>query len=303
MGPNNAIGDARSQNIPSSSKGIRGFNRIQGQFLRRILLISFAAIVWNAAAPFEGLAHAAQAMWAFHCSAPVRWGDAILPAGDYAFSIPPDDPRFVTVYQSSGRFIAKIAVQKVTPGQSSSPTFVFTTDDGDGTYVTSLYVSDLGSTLTFTKLSAAPQTGQADMQAPPGNASASGDSELQEGSLFAVHNSTKETVPYLQAEALYLSACKVVEQEFHQAEAVRPRLTLIVGAASNGVEFPKHEIQLKKWDRYEFAQGVVMLAVDDLLPIAKRISLTKLAINEAESTVDLSALRNERGRGALDPRN
>ena len=44
MGPNNAIGDARSQNIPSSSKGIRGFNRIQGQFLRRILLISFAAI-------------------------------------------------------------------------------------------------------------------------------------------------------------------------------------------------------------------------------------------------------------------
>jgi hypothetical protein len=78
---------------------------------------------------------------------------------------------------------------------------------------------------------------------------------------------------------------------------------LNLGAGNNGVDFPKHEIQLKKWDGYRFAQGVVMLAVDDLLPIDKRISLTKLAVTQAESIVDLSELRNERLHEATSPQN
>jgi hypothetical protein len=227
---------------PSSPFGNESSRRITIGFLRKFLLISFAAIAWNALAPLEDLAHA-QSMWAIHCSEQVRWGDAILPAGDYAFSVSATDPPFVTVYQSSGHFVAKIGVQKVTPGQSPGPTFVFTTDDGDGTYVTSVYVSDVGSTLAFTKPTPRPPIGKSDMQEPPGDGTASGDAEP--GRLFAIRNSTNETVPYVQAEALYLSACKVVQQEFHQPDAVRPRVTLTLGAGANGVNFPKHEIQLE----------------------------------------------------------
>jgi hypothetical protein len=262
----------------------------------------FTAIAWSTAPPFEGVARA-QSLWAFHCSAPVRWGDAVLPTGDYAFSVPAQDARFVAVYQSSGHFVAKIAVQKVAPSQGPGHTFVFTTDDGDGTYVTSVYVSDIGSTLSFTKPTGKPQTEKSDTQESPADGVISGDSEPASSRLFAIHNSTNETVPYVQAEALYLSACRVVEQEFHRSDAIRPRITLNLGAGNNGVDFPKHEIQLKKWDGYRFAQGVVMLAVDDLLPIDKRISLTKLAVTQAESIVDLSELRNERLHEATSPQN
>ena len=242
-------------------------------------------------------------MWAFHCSAQVRWGDTVLPTGDYVFSVPAVDPRFIAVYQSSGHFVAKIAIQNVSPSEASGHTFVFTTDDGDGTYVTSVYVSDVGSTLSFAKPTAKPQTGKSDTQETPADIAASGDSDPASGRLLSIHNSTNEAVPYIQAEALYLSACRVVEQEFHRSDAIRPRVTLNLGAGNNGVDFPKHEIQLKKWDDYRFAQGVVMLAVDELLPVDKRISLTRLAVTQAESTVDLSELRNERVRGAAGPQN
>jgi len=300
MGPSNPVGNIDSRSALSSAAQIRSFTGIRSRFLRTLFLFSFTALVWSAVAPFEGVARA-QAFWAFHCSAQVRWGDASLSVGDYVFSVSASDPRLVTVYQSSGRFVAKIVAQQVTPGQSPGPTFVFTADDGDGSYVTSAYVSDVGSTLTFTKPTAKSQAAKSDVQEPSGDDAASGDGEPTPGMLFAIHNSTNETVPYVRAEALYLSACKVVEQEFRQSNAVRPRVTLSLGAAVDRVDFPKHEIQLKKWSGYQFAQGVVLLAVDDLLPIEKRISLTKLAVTEAESTIDLSELRNERVRGATGP--
>ena len=110
-------------------------------------------------------------------------------------------------------------------------------------------------------------------------------------------------MPYAQAETIYLSACRVVEQEFHRAEPLRPRLTLVLGANRDALYYPNREIQLRKWDGYRFAQGVVLLAVDDMLPRDKQILLTKLAVLEAESTVDVRELKDGRALLNAGPRN
>ena len=108
---------------------------------------------------------------------------------------------------------------------------------------------------------------------------------------IAIENPRSQAWPYAEAQRLYLSACKVVEQEFGRTDPVRPRLTLILGANSNAVYYPKHQVQLTKWNKYQFAQGVVMLAVDDLLPTDMKISLTKLAVSTADSTVGVDELK------------
>jgi hypothetical protein len=44
---------------------------------------------------------------------------------------------------------------------------------------------------------------------------------------------------------------------------------------------------LTRWDRYLFAQGVVMLAFADLLTGDRKIAMTKRAVNWADSTVEI----------------
>lgn len=130
------------------------------------------------------------------------------------------------------------------------------------------------------------------------NVEQSGDEQTSPGevtwagaSLFAIDNPRNQAVPVSEAKTIYLSACRVVEQEFGRTDPIRPRLTLLLGSDSDRVYYPKHEIQLTKWDKYKFAQGVVMLAADALLPDDKRILLTRLAVVEAESTVDVRELK------------
>jgi hypothetical protein len=98
-------------------------------------------------------------------------------------------------------------------------------------------------------------------------------------------------LPYAEAQAIYLAACRVVEQEFGRIDPVRPRLTLVLGAGSDSLYFPTREIRLTRWDKYQFAQGVVLLAVNDMLPEDMKISLTRLAVTEAESTVGVNELK------------
>lgn len=137
-----------------------------------------------------------------------------------------------------------------------------------------------------------------------GQEGAGGNSIPANGRLFAIRNPRNQAVPLAQAEMIYLSACRVVEQEFHRAESLRPRLTLVLGANRDSVYFPNREIQLKKWDDYQFAQGVVLLAVDDMLPKDKKILLTRLSVLEAESTVDVRELKGGRASvSAAGPQN
>lgn len=121
--------------------------------------------------------------------------------------------------------------------------------------------------------------------------------------IFTIHNPRNQTIPYAKARTIYLSACRVVEQEYNRTEPLRPRLTLFLGAAKDLLYHPNREIQLKKWDDYKFAQGVVMLAVNDMFPEDKKYSLSNLALLEAESTVDVSEFKSGRTRLRAGPRN
>ena len=76
-----------------------------------------------------------------------------------------------------------------------------------------------------------------------------------------------------------------------------------MGADRNSLYYPKREIRLRKWDKYKFAQGVVILALDDLMPEDKKLSLSKLAVLEADSTVDVRLLKSSRSWLPATPHN
>jgi len=49
-------------------------------------------------------------------------------------------------------------------------------------------------------------------------------------------------------------------------------------------------VRLTKWDRHAFAQGVVLFAFEDLMPVEQRLMLAKRAVIWADSTVDVERL-------------
>lgn len=172
-----------------------------------------------------------------------------------------------------------------------------------GDYViTSLDVKNGGAVLTFAPPNSppAPNAGAQALEIQEG---VSGDSSSPDGGFFEVHNPRNQAMPYPEAEMIYLSACRVVEQEFRRSDLIRPRLSLLLGSESDGVYYPKREIQLKKWDKYKFAQGVVILAVESLLPRDQKYSLAKLALAQADSIVDVREFKISRNSLRAAPRN
>jgi len=130
-----------------------------------------------------------------------------------------------------------------------------------------------------------------------------GESRPADNRLLTIYNPRNQAIPVYEAQTIYLSACKVVEQEFSRTDPVRPKLRLFVGSDADRVYYPKREIQLTKWDKFKFAQGVVILATDSLLPNDKKYSLSKLALVEAEGVVDVRELKDGRTPLATGPRN
>jgi hypothetical protein len=106
---------------------------------------------------------------------------------------------------------------------------------------------------------------------------------------ITVRSTGKQKWPAAEAQEIYRSACLVVQQEF--GRRVRPRVVLVLGADKEGVQWDQREIQLKKWNPELFAQGVVMLAFDDLLPVERRIAMTKRTLNWANATVSVQQFR------------
>ncbi len=165
-------------------------------------------------------------------------------------------------------------------------------DDGTGDYVSTLYLKNTQTVLTFAAPGAqsqppSPNTGDLSRQNALSSHSAAG-----ELGLFTISNPRSQTVPYAEAQALYLSACKVVEQEFGRTDPIRPQLTLVLGANAYTKSILKARNTTHEVGQIQlFTQGVVILAVDDLLPDDMRISLTKLAVVEADSIVGVSDLK------------
>jgi hypothetical protein len=107
----------------------------------------------------------------------------------------------------------------------------------------------------------------------------------QEG--LTIHSKVKQKWPAAEAEKIYLSACSAVQREFGSNRAVRPQVTVVLGAEKDAVLFDEREIRLTKWDRHLFAQGVVVFAFEDLMPVEQRLILAKRAVNWADATVEI----------------
>ena len=110
--------------------------------------------------------------------------------------------------------------------------------------------------------------------------------------LFTIRSSKNQKVSNAEAEKLYLSACAVVKREFNRTTTIRPRLTLVLGANTDSVYYLEHEIHLTKWDKHMFSQGVVFLAVEDLLSHEDRLRLGELAVTWADATLDVGESKN-----------
>jgi hypothetical protein len=170
-----------------------------------------------------------------------------------------------------------------------------------GDYViTSMDVNKGGAVLTFAPPNSppAPSAGAQALVVQEGVSGGSAD-----GGFFSIHNPHNQAMPYAEAEMIYLSACRVVEQEFRRSDPIPPRLSLLLGSDTDRVYYPKREIQLRKWDKYRFAEGVVILAVDSLLPPEEKQSLSKLAVVQSDSIVDVREMKISRNSLRAEPRN
>ncbi len=110
----------------------------------------------------------------------------------------------------------------------------------------------------------------------------------QEG--LTIQNRSMERMPQAEVEKLYVSACAVVRQEFRYSHLDNPAMTLVVGADKDEMLLQEREIRLVKWNPYLFAQGVVMQAFQDLLPVQRKMNMTIRAINQADASVAVQQL-------------
>jgi len=93
-----------------------------------------------------------------------------------------------------------------------------------------------------------------------------------------------------EAEKLYFSTCAVVRREFPGSGELRPRFTLLLGADRDEVH-RQTEIWLRQWHPGLFAQGVAVLAFDQLLTSDLVRKLAKRGIQQSNATVDVSDLK------------
>jgi len=113
----------------------------------------------------------------------------------------------------------------------------------------------------------------------------------QEG--LTIRNDRNENWPSTEAAKVYLSACAAVQREFGIGRELRPRVTLVLGAdkSKQGLYVKDREIRLAKWDPYMFAQGVVWLAFERLMPEEQILLISKRAVSWADATVAVSQIQ------------
>src|SRR3981081_1298863 len=107
----------------------------------------------------------------------------------------------------------------------------------------------------------------------------------QEG--LTIDNKNNERVSVAETEKIYFSACSVVREEFDVKRPMLPRVKLVLGAERDEIGLDQREIRLTTWDRYLFAQGVVVLTFADLLTWDRKIAMTTRAAHWAEATGEI----------------
>jgi hypothetical protein len=120
---------------------------------------------------------------------------------------------------------------------------------------------------------------------------------------FSVHHSKQanfslSAAQMRKAESLYKSACAVVLHDFHNnIGELHPRFTVLIGADRDEVQGlmvqsnkvrGDAELWMKKWSPTVFAQGVVVLAFDELLTADVINQLGSRAVRYSDATVNVT---------------
>ena len=111
----------------------------------------------------------------------------------------------------------------------------------------------------------------------------------QEGSVTVTSEGKQRCSPS-EVNKVYLSACRAVQREFGDSTVLSPTIALVIGGEKNEVNFDKKTILLKRWDASPFAEGVVILAFEDLLTPQRRVMITNRAVNLARATVNVGEI-------------
>jgi len=224
----------------------------------------------------------------FNLKQKTHWENAILPEGNYLYSIETmPSPAVVRVWQKGGGFSGVFVPQSLLQENSLGHTEIVLRQVGDGPYVTSFHVPSLNAELIFSIPEATADSTDLEANHAPDH----GSSGARTSDLFTIINPNHTYVSIAEAEKVYLKVCQVVEMEFNRPTPVRPRLTLRLGAGEDLLHYPNREIRLKKWDEIQFAEAIVDLALHDMVTPVERLRLSKTAVSRANMTVSLCELK------------
>lgn len=102
----------------------------------------------------------------------------------------------------------------------------------------------------------------------------------------SVTSKGKQEWPAAEVNKIYLSACAVVQREFGGSPvALWHPVTLVLGADRDAVDFDNRAVLLVRWDPDLFAQGAVVLAFEDLMPLERRVTIARRVMMWTDATV------------------
>jgi hypothetical protein len=73
--------------------------------------------------------------------------------------------------------------------------------------------------------------------------------------------------PAEEVDKLCISACSAIQREFEGTRPLRSQITLVLAAEKDKARWDSREIRLIRWNPDLFAQGVVVLAFEELMPL------------------------------------
>jgi len=79
----------------------------------------------------------------------VRWGSAVLPAGDYQYSLEHRAGALLLLRNTNGQMGAIVLVKSTTAVNDQGPARLVLERSGDGWFVSSMVITDIGEELSF----------------------------------------------------------------------------------------------------------------------------------------------------------
>lgn len=120
-------------------------------------------------------------------------------------------------------------------------------------------------------------------------------SQTQTATPFEVQNPNNQRWYPAEAQRIYSSACDLVARSIRPDKPphLEPRFRLVLGADDNEYvrEGAVNEIRLKSWNAEKFAQGVVVVAIRDVLHADDLARIAHQSVVLADSTLDVRELQ------------